>query len=316
MEPDIVTDKTFREIKVHGTADFPFCIGYENILRYKDGRFSCHWHKEVELTYLYSGRMYYQVNEAVYPLTAGDCLFINANALHMGWAAGSGDCSYCAVTLNPAMLGNENGIVWKRYIDPILNQPELSSFLFREGNDFYPVIRKNILQADDAYRRRPAGYEMDILSSLASIWKIIYLNARGRLTEPKAKMQKYERIRAILSYLHGHYQDKITLRDMAEAANISKSECSHSFKDYMHETPFEYLLRYRVERSMPVLEQTDDPITEIALSHGFSSASYYTETFRRYEGVTPREHRRSVSLQFGKTQAAPPISGNLPRTPR
>jgi AraC-like DNA-binding protein/quercetin dioxygenase-like cupin family protein len=293
MEREIVTDENQREIKIHGTVEFPFSIGYENILHYNGNRFACHWHKEIEFAYIYSGKMSCQVNEKNYILTAGDCLFANTNALHMGWAVGGQNCSYCAITISPSLFGRDEGAIRKRYVDPILDNASLSSFLFQAACGWQSAILEIIREIDRIYREKPLCFEMEITALLLSLWKLFYSNTKDRRLSPDIHAKKYDRIKSILSYIHENYQSKIALHDMARAANISKSECNHSFKDYMHETPFEYLLRYRVEQSLSLLEKPDRTITETALLAGFSSASYYTEVFKRYMGIAPREYRKS-----------------------
>lgn len=293
MEREIVTDESRREVKMHGTAEFPFSIGYEDILYYNGKRFACHWHKEIELVYVYSGRIKIQVNHKDYIVSAGECLFSNANALHMGWAIDDESCSYFAITLDPSMFGREEGIIRKRYIDPILENPSIPSFLFQDDGDWQSAVLKKIQEIDLFYRERPLGFEMEITALLFFVWKLFYINEKDCHLSADVHAKKYDRMKSILAYIHGNYQSKITLHDMARAANISKSECSHSFKEYMRETPFEYLLRYRVEQSIALLEEPDSTITETALSAGFTSASYYTEVFKRYIGITPREYKRA-----------------------
>ena len=53
---DLLIDKNKQELKQHGNVEFPFRIGYEDIWQYYNGKFACHWHKEVEFTYVYQGR--------------------------------------------------------------------------------------------------------------------------------------------------------------------------------------------------------------------------------------------------------------------
>ena len=65
---DLLIDKNKQELKQHGNIQFPFRIGYEDIWQYYNGKFACHWHKEVEFTYVYQGKMRYQVNDKIYEL--------------------------------------------------------------------------------------------------------------------------------------------------------------------------------------------------------------------------------------------------------
>lgn len=93
--------------------------------------------------------MVYQVNGKEYRLASGDCLFVNSNALHMGEAIDGHNCSYCALTANPALFGREEGAVRRRYVTPILKSGALSSFLFRPDNGWH----REVIEAVIADRR-------------------------------------------------------------------------------------------------------------------------------------------------------------------
>ena len=57
-------------------------------------------------------------------------------------------------------------------------------------------------------------------------------------------------------------------------------------------TPWEYLLEYRLSRSMELLEKKDLNISEIAEMTGFCTVSYYITAFKRRPGSTPLEYRK------------------------
>ena len=54
----------------------------------------------------------------------------------------------------------------------------------------------------------------------------------------------------------------------------------------------QYLLKFRVRQASRLLAETDLPITEVGSRCGFESPSYFTLTFRRLTGQTPRDYRR------------------------
>jgi transcriptional regulator GlxA family with amidase domain len=60
-------------------------------------------------------------------------------------------------------------------------------------------------------------------------------------------------------------------------------------------TPWEYLIHYRIQKSIELLTKTDMSITEIGYATGFASASHYTKTFREMMGCTPAKYRKDNS---------------------
>ena len=71
---------------------------------------------------------------------------------------------------------------------------------------------------------------------------------------------------------------------MVSACHTSKSEFCRPFKAAMHQTPFDFLLHYRIQKSLPLLCSTDQSVTEIA---GCVGSSYYSEVFRKFMQCSP-----------------------------
>jgi len=54
------------------------------------------------------------------------------------------------------------------------------------------------------------------------------------------------------------------------------------------------LINTRIERAKELLECTDEKVSEIALSVGFSSQQRFNEAFKKNTGMTPLEYRRKM----------------------
>ena len=64
-------------------------------------------------------------------------------------------------------------------------------------------------------------------------------------------------------------------------------------KDYdvNSESLFDYLLDYRIEKSLPLLLERQASITSVAEQTGFSSPAYFSKIFRQQMGCSPSEYR-------------------------
>jgi AraC family transcriptional regulator len=69
---------------------------------------------------------------------------------------------------------------------------------------------------------------------------------------------------------------------------------SRAFKQSMGMTATNYIAGRRIERAKRMLEETELPISEIALRSGFSSQSHFTTAFRRLAGATPKAFRAAL----------------------
>ncbi|GAA4407863.1 helix-turn-helix transcriptional regulator [Tsukamurella soli] len=87
------------------------------------------------------------------------------------------------------------------------------------------------------------------------------------------------------------YAQPLDVPALAAVAYMSAVHFTREFKATFGETPHRYLQRRRVERAMTRLRDTDDAVTEIALSVGFSSIGTFGRTFRDIVGRSPSEYR-------------------------
>ena len=93
-------------------------------------------------------------------------------------------------------------------------------------------------------------------------------------------------------FIQKNYMEKLSLADIAASGAVGQSKCCKLFARFFFQSPTMYLTQHRLTKSMELLLNTDLPVIEIALSVGFGSASYYTETFRKWIGKTPSEFRK------------------------
>jgi AraC family transcriptional regulator, melibiose operon regulatory protein len=281
------------EETIHGDYGFPFQIDHKILSQYEQNRFGCHWHSDLEFTVVLDGAMEYQVNDTVYRLTTGCGMFVNANCLHTAWSYEGMDCIYKVITVNPVLIyGYENSIAETSYVSPLLKSQEFSSCFLNTKDEKQNRIIKILLEIGELYSNRPACFQLLIQSKLCELWSILYQEFQ---TMTKGKERAYSkdipRLKQALNYIHQNYAEKLTLDEISRSCNISKSEFCRFFKKIMRQSPFEYLLNYRIQKSIPLLLGNERNVTEISETVGFISASYFSEIFRRYMYCSPTEYR-------------------------
>ena len=74
--------------------------------------------------------------------------------------------------------------------------------------------------------------------------------------------------------------------------HINKYYLSHAFRKEFNTSPISYLISRRIQESRFLLAETDHSLSQIAQILGFSSLSYFSQCFRRQEGMSPMEYRR------------------------
>lgn len=98
----------------------------------------------------------------------------------------------------------------------------------------------------------------------------------------------------IKRHIEQYYFHPFTLNEMAEVAHVSRTNFSTSFRATFGTSPTEYVSRFRAERAMKLMTDTDDPLSKIALDCGFANQSHLSRVFRRITMQTPNAWRRAA----------------------
>lgn len=99
-------------------------------------------------------------------------------------------------------------------------------------------------------------------------------------------------IRRVLNHIHLNLDSQLSLRSLALLCNVNSSYLSKLFRAETGTTLTEYVNRYRVERSIPLLRYTQMSIAQVSESVGFLDENYYARIFKRIMGVPPKTYRQ------------------------
>lgn len=98
-----------------------------------------------------------------------------------------------------------------------------------------------------------------------------------------------------LRFIHAHYKEDITLRQISDELHLNASYLSRLFKKHMKETIVGYITRYRIECSKKLLLHSDARLYTVAIEAGFNDAAYFSNIFKKYTGYSPSEYKSKFS---------------------
>lgn len=98
----------------------------------------------------------------------------------------------------------------------------------------------------------------------------------------------------ITAYIHANYSDELTLESLAEMFYISPCYLSHQFKSVTHFTLVNYIQMTRIRNVEYRLIATNDKISDIAESCGFTSFSQFNRIFKKITGTSPSDFRKGT----------------------
>lgn len=278
----------YNELIERGTEHFPIELYLvdKNHSRYE---MSSHWHNEIELIRIISGKLNIKLNSREYLAEKNDIIFVNPETIH--GATPTEECIYECIVMRPDFL-NATDEDCRFFIDSLLN----NEILVNEYNHNPPTkFSDSINYLFESMREVSAGYKFSVISALYNLIGAIIDNnmytSVSSMSKPHGN-KNLPKLKNVLSYIRENYDKPITLQIMAERANMSQKYFCYFFKEMTKKTPMEYLILYRIECAARKLLKSDMTVTEIALSCGFNDLSYFIKTFRRIKGITPAKFRQ------------------------
>jgi AraC family transcriptional regulator len=99
------------------------------------------------------------------------------------------------------------------------------------------------------------------------------------------------RLRRVVEFVEANLGRGIRLVDLASAATSGQSHFSHAFQIATGLSPYQYVLRERIESAKVMLMTSDAPLEDVAARCGFHSRDQLSRMFKRVTGVSPRRYR-------------------------
>lgn len=100
-------------------------------------------------------------------------------------------------------------------------------------------------------------------------------------------------VRRCCLYIREHIYEKLSVNQIAEAMNFSRSHLAHLFKSETSRTLTNVIQEEKIHEAVRLIELTPLSLNEIGLKLGFCSQSHFTRTFRKVTGTTPGQCRRT-----------------------
>ena len=282
--------KDDRSEKVHyDHSDYPIYIRRELLSNYPDYSAPNHWHDDMEFIAVLSGEMKYNVNGEIINIQSGQGIIVNARQMHFGFSDTRSECDFICILLHPMLLC-PTSFYEHDFILPVLRNTAVPFIILNTDTIWHQKILDYIIFMYTNKDLKTAP--MKVQSAFSAIWSLLYENIPLGDNTSTLQSVDLDIIKNMVGFIQQNYTRKISLSDIAVSGAVGQSKCCKLFAKYFNQTPNVYLNRYRLNKSIELLRNTDMTITEIAVSVGFNGASYYAETFRKWLGKSPTEFRK------------------------
>lgn len=286
--PKILTDETMKEVAHHGNPEFPLGYYVEDIWEFDFHCVDWHWHPEVEVIYVLEGTATVLAGSGSYRLSAGTAAFLNTQVIHCFRSEGS--TILPNLVFSPEIIAPEKSLLYRKFVAPVLHSGVDIQVFSPETFEDGAVL--DCLREVIAHQEQSSPSEFRTVRLLMALWEAIGSRVRTEGNPEDRGLRAQTQLQRMMQYVHTHYAGKVTLEELAGEVSISKSSAMKLFRQYMHTSPIDYLISYRLKQAAKLLTTTRGSVSAIAEQTGFENVGYFCRKFKAVFSQTPSQYRR------------------------
>lgn len=253
-----------------GYRDYPYISERTNFI------YPPHYHEEIEVVYMLSGRSELTLNAKEYTLSENDIFIIMPGEIH----------SFHSEKQN-------NMYIMKIYANADLSFYKVQGKISKD-NPCYEAFSNilDLIVLENSERKNGYVYAVNMAANNL-ILQIIRTLSPTKISpimqrEAEKKLQVLERVN---TYLDSHYAENIRLEQIARELNYSKYYFSHIFKEITNQSFVEFLTEFRLKKATKQLLMGNS-VTQTALDCGFNNLRSFNRCFKNFYRVNPSEYKR------------------------
>ncbi|WP_194721830.1 AraC family transcriptional regulator [Noviherbaspirillum malthae] len=237
-----------------------------------------HWHDSYLVGFTEQGLQQFHCRNTLHSSRPGQVFMLEPGEIHDGHAPAPDGFTYSMLYLDPAWLEREMHEIFgpsvgtPGFVATLVDDPGLTAAI---------ACAFRVLQETDMRIVRQTALDT-VLAGLGP-----HLHRRTKACTDVRLPTVAQRSR---DYLHAHYDQDISLDELAEVAGVDRFRLTRGFKHVYGLAPHAYLIQLRLSRARRLLAHGETP-ADVAAMLGFADQSHLGRWFRRAYGLTPAAYR-------------------------
>lgn len=236
------------------------------------------WHENVELLYFHKPNTV-RCGQKEYNVDAGDIAIFSSNVTHSAHFLGkSHDC----LIIDSSFLKKNDIDTSVVKFNPIIRDAAVS--------ELYRKIMEEIHLSHKGEPYAGASIKAALLSLMVEVCRKYSENSAS-------ESGRSESIRKAIGYIRAHFNEQLTVEEVAESVNVSKFYFCREFRRETGFTVIQYLNNIRCREAERILAEGKHSVGEAGRMCGFDNLSYFTRIYKQIIGVTPTQSKANSSNQ-------------------
>ncbi len=254
-----------------------------------------HRHDFCELALITQGRAMHWLEGEAFPVAAGDVFVLSGEQSHYFYDRKR--LETINIMYDPAQLelpenrlGKIPGYRALFLLEPRLRQQRRFNSHLRLGRADLAPCERIAREMEQEVTTKRAGYEVAMYGKFIEL--VVNLS-RLYQESPTTNAEALLRVAKVIDCIEERYAEPWKIDDFAALAHMSRSTFMRVFRTATGQTPNNYLLQVRIQRSSAKLCGSKLPVSQIAYDVGFNDSNYFTRQFKRLQGISPAAYRKA-----------------------
>lgn len=251
-----------------------------------------HWHNSFEIDFVISGEnSNFYLDGKTFDQKAGEIVVVNPYQVHgLNLPAQKGRV---AITIMiPLAFLKQLGFDFNKYhLQNLIKVSKKEQYydLRRLFIKLYSVTEKNSTDVKRGYLLNQIGLTYQIMGQLLNNYSV--MDNRSNVN-----VEGINILDDAINFMNNNFRKALQIKDIADHCNMSESYFSHTFKNFMKETPMQYLNQIRVIHSLELLKNSDLTTSNIAINIGFTNVKSFNKEFKKQYGTTPYDYKKKSRI--------------------
>lgn len=100
-------------------------------------------------------------------------------------------------------------------------------------------------------------------------------------------------VKRVREYIEAELTRSLSVAELARICSLSPFHFARAFERSVGKPPYQYIIERRLARARRLMDETNEPLTEIAFRVGYAECSHLARAFKKAMGLSPSEYRRA-----------------------
>jgi len=252
-------------------------------------KLSKHYEHVYQGVYVFKGKVRYYIGDKVYTdVHEGNLILLNTLEVHSLEVLEYPYERYI-FQMSPTFFQHE------------VKYPEIISIFIKKPGDFNHCIElpektglyvyQCMIELEREYKNKDSYWDMIVGSDLRRMFIRLFRDCKNQLSKEPIDTTAAIGYK-VLHFLDEHFTDDISVSMVADKLFLSKHYIAHAFHAATGYSIIDYTIMLRMNRAKAMLMETNQSISDIAVSCGYTDFTYFTKIFKKNTGVTPRQFRK------------------------